>query len=404
MEAKIKVGQSVQVRINDLVPYPQNPRRGDIKAIAESLAYHGQFKPIVVNKPNNQILAGNHTYKAAKRLGWKTISVVYVDVDVEEARRIMLADNRLNDLAHYNEPMLATILETFKDNFEGTGFNEGDLKALEKIIDKDAEPLDAGDKPVDSLKDDPEIKISAWRFTINRTEYSSWKEQLEWEAENSKPKAIKILRARLGLPEPKPIKQEPPTNPATENNAPQCETVQIENIKPYPANPREGDIGAIVDSLEAHGQYRPIVANKQTGHILAGNHTYQAAKQLGWFEIAVTWVDVDPDQELKIVLVDNRTSDLATYDDQELKNHLIYVTGKKGTGFSSEDISEIMSGGSSKPSNQAIGKTGVRIGDFRFKQSSEELNQWANKINTWEDVAELLKMPIEACEIYPTGV
>ena len=168
MEAKIKVGQSVQVRLNDLVPYPQNPRRGDIKAIAESLAYHGQFKPIVVNKSNNQILAGNHTYKAAKRLGWKTISVVYVDVDAEEARRIMLADNRLNDLAHYNEPMLATILETFKDNFEGTGFNEGDLKALEKIIDKDAEPLDAGDKPVDSLKDDPEIKISAWRFTINR--------------------------------------------------------------------------------------------------------------------------------------------------------------------------------------------------------------------------------------------
>lgn len=404
MEAKIKVGNSQQVRINDLVPYPQNPRRGDIKAIAESLAYHGQYKPIVVNKSNNHILAGNHTYKAAKRLGWKTISVVYVEVDAEEARRIMLADNRLNDLAHYNEPMLQKILDTYKGNFEGTGFSEGDLKALEKIIDKDSEPVDAGDKPVDSLKDDPEVKISAWRFTINRIAYNAWKEQLEWEAENSKPKAIKILRARLGLPEPSPIKHQEPSNPATENNIPQCETVQIQNIKPYPVNPREGDIGAIVESLQAHGQYRPIVANKQTGHILAGNHTYEAAKQLGWFEVAVTWVDVDPDQELKIVLVDNRTSDLATYDDEELKKHLIYISGKKGTGFNAEDISDILSGSSSKPSNQAIGRSGVRVGDFRFKQTSEELNTWANKIHSWEQVAELLKMPEEACEEYTTRV
>ena len=176
--------------------------------------------------------------------------------------------------------MLKKILDTYKGNFEGTGCSEGDLKALEKIIDKDSEPVDAGDKPVDSLKDDPEVKISAWRFTINRIAYNAWKEQLEWEAENSKPKAIKILRARLGLPEPSSIKHQEPSNPATENNIPQCETVQIQDIKPYPVNPREGDIGAIVESLQAHGQYRPIVANKQTGHILAGNHTYGAAKQL----------------------------------------------------------------------------------------------------------------------------
>ena len=112
MEANIKVGQAVQVRINDLTPYPQNPRRGDIQAIAESLSYHGQFKPIVVNK-NNVILAGNHTFKAAKKLGWKQISVVYVDVDPVQARKIMLADNRINDLASYNEGLLETILKTF---------------------------------------------------------------------------------------------------------------------------------------------------------------------------------------------------------------------------------------------------------------------------------------------------
>jgi ParB-like chromosome segregation protein Spo0J len=402
MEANIKVGQAVQVRINDLTPYPQNPRRGDIQAIAESLSYHGQFKPIVVNKKNNTILAGNHTYKAAKRLGWKHISVVYVDVEPIEARRIMLADNRINDLASYNEGLLETVLKTF-DDLNGTGFTDGDIKALEKIIN-DGENPKSDKEPSEKLQDDPEVKISAWHFTINPSSYSAWKDQLSHEAEQSKPKAIGIIRERLGIPKPQIIKREQPTNPSTDNNFVQCETVQITNLIPYPANPREGDIGAIIESLEANGQYRPIVANKRTGHILTGNHTYQAAKALGWFEIAVSWVDVDEDQELKIVLVDNRTSDLATYDTVELKTHLVNSAGQfKGTGFQPEDVSEILSGGQSKPGNQPIGRTSCKVGEYKFRASTDELNQWANKIEKWQDVAQLLIMSVESCDEYQQG-
>jgi len=399
MEANIKVGQAVQVRINDLTPYPQNPRRGDIQAIAESLSYHGQFKPIVVNKTNNVILAGNHTYKAAKRLGWKHISVVYVDVEPIEARRIMLADNRINDLASYNEGLLESVLKTF-DDLNGTGFTEGDIEALEKIIN-DGENPKPDKEPSDKLQDDPEIKISAWHFTINPVAYSAWKDQLSHEAEQSKPKAIGIIRERLGIPKPQIVKREQPSNPSTENNFVQCETVQITNLIPYPANPREGDVGAIIESLEANGQYRPIVANKRTGHILTGNHTYLAAKALGWFEIAVSWVDVDEDQELKIVLIDNRTSDLATYDTVELKTHLVNSAGQfKGTGFQAEDVSEILSGGQSKPGNQPIGRTSCKVGEYKFRASTDELNQWANKISRWQDIAELLIMPVESCDEY----
>jgi ParB-like chromosome segregation protein Spo0J len=402
MEANIKVGQAVQVRINDLTPYPQNPRRGDIQAIAESLSYHGQFKPIVVNKKNNTILAGNHTYKAAKRLGWKHISVVYVDVEPIEARRIMLADNRINDLASYNEGLLETVLKTF-DDLNGTGFTEGDIQALEKIINEGENPK-SDKEPTDKLQDDPEVKISAWRFTITPVAYSAWKDQLSNEAEQSKPKAINIIRERLGIPKPQIVKRELPSNPSTDNNFVQCETVQITNLIPYPANPREGDIGAIIESLEANGQYRPIVANKRTGHILTGNHTYQAAKALGWFEIAVSWVDVDEDQELKIVLIDNRTSDLATYDTVELKTHLVNSAGQfKGTGFQAEDVSEILSGGQSKPGNQPIGRTTCKVGEYKFRASSDELNQWANKVERWQDVAQLLILPVEACNEYQQG-
>lgn len=96
------------------------------------------------------------------------------------------------------------------------------------------------------------------------------------------------------------------------------ESVSIDTVKPHPKNVRQGDIGAICESLQAHGQYRAIVAQRNTGHILAGNHTWKAAKQLGWSEITTHFIDCDDDQAMRILLADNRANDLATYDDAAL--------------------------------------------------------------------------------------
>ena len=65
------------------------------------------------------------------------------------------------------------------------------------------------------------------------------------------------------------------------------EQVPVINLKPYPNNPRKGNVDLIAESLEAYGQYKPITVNKRTGEILAGNHTYEAAKKLGWVEISI---------------------------------------------------------------------------------------------------------------------
>jgi len=92
----------------------------------------------------------------------------------------------------------------------------------------------------------------------------------------------------------------------------------ISQFRVHPKNVRQGDIGAIAESLKAHGQYRPIVVQRSTNQILAGNHTFQAAKSLGWNEIAATYVDCDDDQAVRILLADNRTNDLASYDDSAL--------------------------------------------------------------------------------------
>lgn len=117
------------VPLGDLKPYEGNARLGNVDLIAESLSVNGQYRPIVVRRGTNEILAGNHTWKAAAQLGWATVDVYWVDVDDAGARRIVLVDNRSNDLATYDDQALADLLSGVTD-FAGTGYSPDDLEAL----------------------------------------------------------------------------------------------------------------------------------------------------------------------------------------------------------------------------------------------------------------------------------
>jgi ParB-like chromosome segregation protein Spo0J len=391
MKANIKVGQVDSVAISSLEGYPTNPRRGDIDAIAQSLKAHGQYRPIVVQYGTNFILAGNHTYKAAKKLGWKKIKVTYIEVDEVAARKIVLADNRLTDLAGYNEPLLKSLLQALPE-LEGTGFSASEVETLDRLTSGE-EKSSIASKPLPS---EPEVKIGAWKFLVDSEAYKAWKEQLYTEAP-TKQKAIKEIKTRLGFPERKPVEPEP-NGEKSDTKIEDVETVGINEIKVHPMNPREGDIGSIIESLNKMGQYRPIVVNKRTRHILSGNHTYQAAVQLGWEKIAVHWIDVDDIEEIKILIVDNRTSDLATYDPQEL-NKLLTTTNLTGTGFSPEEVAEILAGGKSKPGHIPVGRSTIRVGEHSMRVHTEDLNEWANAIYNWKDIAQLLGLPLEACSM-----
>lgn len=123
-----------KARLADLTPYPGNPRRGNVAAIAESLESNGQYRPIVVQKSTNVILAGNHTAEAAESLGWTTIHAVFVDVDDEQAKTIMLADNRTSDLAEYDETLLAELLNDMSA-LGGTGYSADDLAEIEAELE-----------------------------------------------------------------------------------------------------------------------------------------------------------------------------------------------------------------------------------------------------------------------------
>lgn len=142
----VQLGPVLRVPVGALLEYPDNPRRGDVGQIAESLRVNGQYKPILAQQSTNHILVGNHTWKAAVSLGWTDIAVVYADVDDLSAKRIVLADNRLSDIAGYSADDLAALLMTV-DDLAGTGYSAGDLSRLSAVLPEGFKELDPDAPP-----------------------------------------------------------------------------------------------------------------------------------------------------------------------------------------------------------------------------------------------------------------
>jgi site-specific DNA-methyltransferase (adenine-specific) len=94
--------------------------------------------------------------------------------------------------------------------------------------------------------------------------------------------------------------------------------VAIDELELLPGNPRKGDVDAVAASLDRFGQRKPIVARRGDRTVIAGNHTLQAARRLGWSEIAVVWVDDDDAHAKAFALADNRTAELGGYDEDAL--------------------------------------------------------------------------------------
>lgn len=123
--------------------------------------------------------------------------------------------------------------------------------------------------------------------------------------------------------------------------------VPVGSLSPLPGNPRRGDVQAVARSLERFGQRKPIVVRSSDRVIVAGNHTWLAAKELGWTEIAITLVDDDEATAKAYALADNRTAELGSYDDAELLALIDEVRGVDpellhDAGWADEAVAELL--------------------------------------------------------------
>jgi DNA modification methylase len=102
--------------------------------------------------------------------------------------------------------------------------------------------------------------------------------------------------------------------------------ISITELSLDPRNARkhsQRNLDAIAASLLKFGQRKPLVVHR--GVVLAGNGTLEAARSIGWTEIEVSEVPDDWDDETAkaYALADNRTAELAEWDESELAKQLL---------------------------------------------------------------------------------
>ncbi|MFG2404252.1 hypothetical protein ACGFR8_07910 [Streptomyces brevispora] len=166
-------------------------------------------------------------------------------------------------------------------------------------------------------------------------------------------------------------------------------TVPLADLQPFPGNAKRGDVGTLLASLRRHGQYRslvvqhvhppaPEISTDSATHVdaprrrlvvLAGNHTAQALNLHGAGDCGQpvqddtgtrpcgvcgnnpAWeltarcelVICDEDTARRINLVDNRSSDLGSYDADALAELLSFLDNDyAGSGYQEADVTRLL--------------------------------------------------------------
>lgn len=173
--------EHLAVPVETLTHFDGNARDHDLPLIAASLKANSQYRSIVVRRHedpnrNNVVLAGNGTLAAARDLlGWSHVAAEYVECTDQQARRIVLVDNRANDKSRYHDDKLAELLKDLEGDYEGTGFVEDDLEdlllslqpmSLEQLEGEHGEPEPSDSWPSVSFKVPPTV-MAAWKSHVD---------------------------------------------------------------------------------------------------------------------------------------------------------------------------------------------------------------------------------------------
>lgn len=129
--------------INVLVPWSDNPRHNQsaIQSVADSIKRFGFASPIIAREADKMIIAGHTRLEAAKSLGLDRVPVRYLDLDPADAKMLALADNKVGEIADWDDTKLKSVLAELREqeyDISGLGWNGDEIESiLDDVLDYD---------------------------------------------------------------------------------------------------------------------------------------------------------------------------------------------------------------------------------------------------------------------------
>jgi ParB-like chromosome segregation protein Spo0J len=188
---------------SELTPHPDNANIGDVEAIKQSIRVNGFYAPIIAQASTGYIIVGNHRFRAAQELGAVTVPVIFLDVDDEQAMRLMLADNRTARLGHDDMEALSAALSQLADSevgLLGTGFTPLDLQKL--LVETDERLVFPGEPAAPKAKRAP----ADWIIVANADDFGECESFSIRRSDLAalSPEDMNAVREALGLPRAAP--------------------------------------------------------------------------------------------------------------------------------------------------------------------------------------------------------
>jgi DNA modification methylase len=128
---------AVWVPISTLKPWAQNPRTipaAAVDQVVASIKRFGWGAPIVAREQDCTVIAGHTRLLAAQKLGLASVPVRFLRIDPTDAHLLAIADNKIGELAEFDEKKLAAILAELRASeinlLEGTGLSDREINRL----------------------------------------------------------------------------------------------------------------------------------------------------------------------------------------------------------------------------------------------------------------------------------
>lgn len=115
----------IRKKINDLLPYENNPRHNDeaVDPVSESIVKYGYKVPIIIDSEGT-IVTGHTRLKALQKLGIKEVDVILADdLTDEQVKEFRLVDNKVSEFAKWDDSKLQKELIDLENSLKEFGFD-----------------------------------------------------------------------------------------------------------------------------------------------------------------------------------------------------------------------------------------------------------------------------------------